>query len=115
MMAATREDGQTLLGLLNFAVTLGAMDASRTIFDDAWDPETAPLNNEDAGKVLMFHEALGTFVKQGLIDPGLVYDMWWVEGIWKRVGPYALRLREDAGEPRLYENFELLAKGAPGA
>lgn len=113
-MAATKEDGQLLIGLMNFGVNLGAMAAGRTVFADSWDPHTAPLDNEDAGKVLLFNETLGTFVKQGLIDPGLVYDMWWVEGVWERVGPYALRLRESAGEPRLYENFEYLAKNAPG-
>ncbi|HQU26286.1 MAG TPA: DUF4760 domain-containing protein [Acidimicrobiales bacterium] len=114
-MTATREDGQMLLGLLSFGVSLGAMEAARTVFDDSFDPETASLDNDDVGKVLMFNETLGTFVKQGLVDASLVYDMWWVEGIWKRVGPYARRLRESAGEPRLYENFELLAANAPGA
>ena len=114
-MAATREDGQMLLGLLEFGVSLGSMEAARTVFDDAFDPETASLDNEDVGKVLMFNETLGTFVKNGLVDAALVYDMWWVEGVWRRVGPYALRLRESAGEPRLYENFEWLATSAPGA
>ena len=114
-MAATKEDGQMLLGLLDFGVNLGAMEAGRVVFDDSFDPETASLDNVEVGKVLMFNETLGTFVKQGLIDADLVYDMWWVEGVWARVGPYARRLRESAGEPRLYENFERLAANAPGA
>lgn len=29
--------------------------------------------------------------------------------MWGRVGPAAIRNREQLGEPRLYENFEALA------
>jgi hypothetical protein len=40
----------------------------------------------------------------------LIDDWLWIEGMWSRVGPAALRAREKFGEPRLYENFEALAK-----
>jgi hypothetical protein len=46
-----------------------------------------------------------------VLDRGLALDMWWIEGLWSRVGPAAGRQRERLGEPRLSENFEKLAGG----
>jgi hypothetical protein len=60
---------------------------------------------------LFFGETVGTFVKQGVLDRGLVEDLWWIEGMWSRVGPAAQRQRQRLGEPRLFENFESLATG----
>jgi hypothetical protein len=57
-------------------------------------------------------ETVGTFVKQNLLSSELVHDLLWVDGLWARVGPAALQAREHAGEPRLYENFEALAKAS---
>jgi hypothetical protein len=62
-------------------------------------------------KVLTFGEVVGTFVKHGVLDRGLVMDLWWTEGYWSRLGPAARRQREHPGEPRLWENFEKLAGG----
>jgi hypothetical protein len=50
-------------------------------------------------------------LKNDLLDRALTYDWLWVAGAWDRVGPAALRAREKAGVPQLYENFEALAKG----
>jgi hypothetical protein len=38
-----------------------------------------------------------------------VEDWLWVDGLWSRVAPAALKVREKFGEPRLFENFEALA------
>ena len=46
-----------------------------------------------------------------LLDRDLVYDWIWVTGAWDRVGPAALRAREQSGAPELFENFEALAQG----
>jgi hypothetical protein len=69
------------------------------------------MNNESVRTMLMFGESIGTLTKHGLLNLELVNDWLWLEGIWSRVGPAALRQRERFGEPRLYENFEALAKG----
>jgi hypothetical protein len=61
--------------------------------------------------VLLFGESVGTLTKHGLLSSELVNDWIWIEGLWARVGPAALKQRERYGEPRLYENFEALAKG----
>ena len=61
--------------------------------------------------VCAFGELVGTLVKQGVLDRGLVMDLWWMEGLWSRVGPAAKRQREQVGEPPLFENFEALVAG----
>jgi hypothetical protein len=61
--------------------------------------------------VLGFYETVATLVKNDLLDRELVYDWLWVAGPWDRVGPAAIRARESAGAPNLYENFEALASG----
>ena len=63
--------------------------------------------------VLNYYETIGTFVKQGLLDRGLVYDLLWVKGVWARVEPIAQEYRRKAGEPEIYANFERLAAGQP--
>ena len=73
--------------------------------------ETASTDDPSVQKVLYFGEVVGTFVKQGVLDRGLVSDMWWMEGLWSRVAPAARRWREHVGEPRFAENFEKLAGG----
>ncbi len=34
--------------------------------------------------------------------------------VWERIKGFALGLREVAGDPRLYENFEAMARAEPG-
>jgi hypothetical protein len=54
-------------------------------------------------------ETIGTFVKQGLLHEGLVHDLYWIAGAWRLSEKACKGLRKEAGEPRLFENFELLA------
>ena len=79
---------------------------------DDFDPDTANAYDEPVRTVLMFGESIGTLTKHDLLSLELVHDWLWVEGLWSRVGPAALKAREKFGEPRLYENFEALAKTA---
>ena len=55
-------------------------------------------------------ESIGTLTRHDLLSKELVHDWIWVDGLWSRIGPAALRQRERFGEPRLYENFEALAE-----
>jgi uncharacterized protein DUF4760 len=54
-------------------------------------------------------ETIATFVKQGLLNEALVQDLFWVAGGWNASAGVCKGLRDEAGEPRLYENFEWLA------
>lgn len=112
---ATREDATLMVQIMQWGAQIGLDDAMHVVHTDKFDPEKATMDDPAVRKVLGFGETVGTFVKQGVLDRGLVLDLWAPELTWKRVGPAALRVREHSGEPRMYENFEALARGAPVA
>ena len=108
--SATHEDAMLIVQLLRWGNEMGLEDAFRTIFAEDFDPETEPMDSPAVGKVLTFGETIATLVKHGTLDRGLLIDLLWVEGIWAKVEPHARRARDREDEPRLYENFEALAR-----
>jgi hypothetical protein len=111
MGSPTREDAQLLIQLAQWGTALGVWDAMPELFAEEFDTDAADANDDDAVRtMLMFGETIGTLTKQGLLSAELINEWLWIEGIWTRVGPAAVRLRERFGEPRLYENFEALAR-----
>lgn len=110
-MAGTREDAVLMVELAQWGAMIGLPEASRKIFADDFVSDVAEALDEEVQTTLVFHETIGTLVKNGLFDRDLVYDWLWVRGAWDRVGPAAKRAREAAGVPELYENFEALAEG----
>jgi len=110
-MAGTHEDAVLMVELAQWGATMGLPEASRRIFSDDFDSDEANALDEEVQTILVFHETIGTLVKNGLFDRDLVYDWLWVSGAWDRVGPAAKRAREAAGVPQLYENVEALAQG----
>ena len=110
-MAGTREDATMILELAKWGSMLGLPEASRKIFADDFDPDAAHALDPETQTLLVFYETIGTFVKNELLDRELVYDWTWVTGAWERVGPAALKAREQSGVPELFENFEALAQG----
>ncbi|HET6964160.1 MAG TPA: DUF4760 domain-containing protein [Acidimicrobiales bacterium] len=109
-MPATYDDAQLVMQLLRWGEDMRLSDAIGVVVSDDFDPERADVNDSSVRTLLFFGETVSTFVKQGVLDRDLVEDLWWVQGMWARVGPAALRQREKIGEPRMYENFEALAK-----
>ena len=74
-----------------------------------------PVGSEQHHQVMGFLascEMTATFVKQGLLSEELVNDLYWVRGAWQVSEKLCKGMRREAGEPRLYENFELLASRA---
>ena len=111
MASPTRDDAQLMIQIAQWGTSLGVQDAMPRIFADDFDPDTADAMSDQAVRtMLMFGESIGTLTKNDLLSVELVRDWLWVEGIWSRVGPAALKQRDKFGEPRLYENFEALAK-----
>ena len=110
-MAGTREDATMILELAKWGAMIGLTDASRKIYSDAFDPASADALDEEVQTTLVWHETIGTLVKNELLDRELVYDWLWVAGSWDRVGPAARASREKAGVPELFANFEELAQG----
>jgi hypothetical protein len=112
MAAPTREDALLMVQLAQWSTALGFENAMPKLFADDFDPDSAEVMDDAAVRtVLLFGESVGTLTKHGLLSSELVNDWIWIEGLWARVGPAALKQRERYGEPRLYENFEALAKG----
>lgn len=103
-----------MVQIAQWGTALGMQDALPAIFADDFDAEAADAMNDRPVRILLlFGESIATLTKRELLSAELVDDWLWLEGIWSRVGPAALRAREKFGEPRLYENFEALATGEP--
>jgi hypothetical protein len=108
-MTATYEDAGLIMQIARWGTEMGLEAAMAVIWAEDFDAETASFSEEAIGKVAAFGEFVGTFVKHGILDEALVLDTWWLQGLWARVGPAAIRDRERMGEPRLFENFEAVA------
>lgn len=61
--------------------------------------------------VANFFESMGSFVRTHIIDARLACDLWAYVVLrnWNALAPIVTYLREDLGEPSLWENFEYLA------
>lgn len=114
----TKADAQLILEIANGPLAMRAYDG----LDLLWgydEPPTFeqfdadhPRGSEGARNVsalLNVGETIGTFVKQGLLDRGLVYDLYWIKGMWDQCSFLALHMRAKSGVPEMYENFEALA------
>jgi hypothetical protein len=94
--------------MINLGEAMGA------VFDDEFDAETAESHDPPVQTILAYGETVGTLVKNDVLDQGLVLDWLWVQGMWDRVGPAAVRARDRLGSDALYENFEALASAQAG-
>jgi hypothetical protein len=103
------EDAKLVVELAKWGTMIELQDATNVVFADDFDPDSADVTDRPVQTILLFGETLGTLVKHGLLDRGLVYDWLWVSGLWEKVGAAALRSREKLGVSQLYENFEALA------
>jgi hypothetical protein len=110
---ATHDDAMLMMQVMRWAEEAGAMDASFRLMTETRGSGATSRDADDPDvlKVLMVGETMGTFVKQGVLDVGLVRDLWAVDLTWRIVGDAARAQREQIGEPRLWENFESLAAG----
>lgn len=106
---AHRKDAALLVQLAQWGSTMGLEEAQQAVWADGFDPETASTDDVLVSRVLVWGETIGTLTKNGILDTDLVLDWLWVAGMWSRVGPAALKLREKHGVPELYGNFEALA------
>ena len=112
MSAPTREDATLLVQIMQMMTTVDSDQEMDEIWADDFDPQTADPKSKGVRYACFQFETIGTFVKHDLLSRELVEDLIWIDGIWDRVGPAALKMRAKAGEPRLSEHFEALAKGS---
>lgn len=106
---ADREDAALLVQLAQWGSTMGIEEAQQAVWADGFDPQAASVEDILVSRILNWGETIATLTKNGLLDPDLVLDWLWISGLWSRVGPAAVKLREKHGVPELYENFEALA------
>jgi hypothetical protein len=114
MSPASHEDATLLVQLAQWGAMIDLGEAFGAVFGEEFEPETADTNDPPVRTILTFGETVGTLVKNDLLDRGLVLDWLWVQGLWDRVAPAALRAREQYGSEALYENFEALAQAQAG-
>jgi hypothetical protein len=107
-MVATYDDASLVVSLLRWGTEMKLDEAYNTIFSPDFVADEIDPGNLSVNKILYFGETIGALVKHGVLDRDLMLDIFWADGVWPLVGPSALRAREAANDPRLYENFEAL-------
>ncbi len=111
-MVATYDDAKVLMDLVRWSTEMGLSEALAEVYAPEFDPNDTTNQSGAVRKVLMFGETMGTLVKHNVLDWDLASDLFWIEGMWSRVGVHARFIREREGEPQLYEHFEALASRA---
>tara|TARA_B100000035_G_scaffold297713_1_gene290745 strand:- start:109 stop:471 length:363 start_codon:yes stop_codon:yes gene_type:complete len=115
----TKDDADIMLQLMRWGAAQNLQDAMNWIWSDAFIDdyvqfaEKYPPGSAEYGKaskVCGWFESIGTLYKHGLISGELLFDWITVKLPWSRLESFALGVRKKAGEPRLYENFEAMAK-----
>lgn len=118
MAKPTYQDAALMLQLAQWQAALGAQDAMNWLWSDQFVPDYAefvkkyPVGSEGqlkAAKVCGFFETLGTLYKHGLFNEDLLFDWLAISMVWNRIKGYALGIRQEVGNPRMYENFEAMA------
>jgi TATA-binding protein-associated factor Taf7 len=97
-----------MLQIAQWGTSLGVNDAMSQVLSDDFDPYEAEATEPNIQKLLTFGETIGTLVKRDLLSRELVEDWLWIDGLWARVGPAAVKQREKLEEERLFENFEAM-------
>lgn len=119
MAKPTHQDAALMLQLAQFMVTSGAQEAKDWMWSDQFVPaydvfvKKYPPGSEGylrASTTCGYFETVGTLHKHRLLNEDLLFDWLAVSMVWDRIKGFALGVRQAAGEPRLYENFEAMAK-----
>jgi hypothetical protein len=62
-----------------------------------------------------WHETVATLWKRGLVSEELLFDWLWVAGVWDKLKDILITMREGAGTPQLWANFEAMAEAQVSA
>jgi len=123
MTKPTREDADILLRLAELSALHNLAPAAAFIWSDDFPADFARFRqkfprtkrSEEEGllrRYLGYFETAGTLYRNGLLSGDLLFDWMAVTAAWDRVKGYALGVREEAEDPRLFENFEYTAEQA---
>lgn len=116
-MAAGKEDAQLVVQLAQLGGQMAHPKARGYIWGDDFisDPKEffekhppGSIEWDYVGGVAAWYETVGTLWKHGLIDEDLLFDWLWTAGMWERLKPLLVAMRE--ATPQLWENFEAMAE-----
>lgn len=119
MAKPTYQDATLMLQLAQWRTASGVQEALNWMWSDQFVPDYAEFVKKyapgsegfaNALNICGWFETVGTLYKHGLLNEELLFDWVVVRPVWDRIKGFALGIREYAGEPRMYENFEALAK-----
>ncbi len=119
MAKATYQDAMLMLQLAQWGAASGFPEATNWLWSDQFVLDYAdfvkkyPIGSDgslSASKICGYFETLGTLYKHGLFNEDLLFDWLAVSMVWERIKGFALGVRQEAHNARLYENFEALAK-----
>jgi hypothetical protein len=121
MTKPTHEDADVLLRLAQLAVLQNMQEAGDFVWrndfptDFAQFREKFPKGERSQGEGLLvrylkWFETAGTLCRNGLFSADLLFDWLALTVAWDRVKGIALGLREEMGDPRMWENFEYMAE-----
>jgi hypothetical protein len=108
-----------MLQLAQWWATSGQNEAMNWMWSDQFIADYAefvkkyPPGSEgfaNASKICGWLETVGTLYKHELFNEELLFDWLTISLVWDRIKGFALGVREQSGEPRMYENFEAMAK-----
>jgi hypothetical protein len=123
MAKPTYQDATLMLQLAQWGAASGMQKATTFLWSDKFVPDYAefvekyPRGSEEyahASQICGWYETLGALYKHGLFNEELLFDWLWVSGVWDRIKGFALGVREEAGNPHIYELFEAMAKVTEG-
>jgi len=119
MAKPTYQDASIMLQLAMWGATAGTPKASSFMWSDKYETDYKafvkkyPAGSDEYGFASLicgWYETLGTLFKHDLFNRELLFDWLLVSAVWDRLKGFVLGVREEAKEPRLYENFEAMAK-----
>jgi hypothetical protein len=118
MSAPTYDDANVMLQLARWGSEAGLQDASSFLLSDEYEEDFEAFNEKFpwgsqeqkyATLICNWHETLAALWVNGLMNEKLISDWAAVGMVWNRIKNYALGIREQSGNPRIYEHFEALA------
>jgi hypothetical protein len=119
MPEPTHEDAVILVQLAQLGLQANGPQARNWVWSDAFVPEYEEFKRRypagSDGFALLtaaatYYETIATLWKHRLINEELVFDWLSIRAVWERVRGVLVGQREEFGEPRLWENFEAMAR-----
>ena len=119
MSVASHNDAIIVIQLSQWGATADLQEANEFLwsknFTSDYDEflEKYPWGSTEHGyasSICSWYETLGALHKHGLINQQLIFDWLAVDSVWNRIRGFALGIRKEHRDPRLYSNFESLAE-----